>query len=122
VIGSRAWTDERLAFDTLDAVDSRLRIDVVVSGGAAGADSLGERWALARGREARIYRPDWKRGRGAGFERNSVIAEDCDALVAFWDGRSRGTLDTLKKAHGKPRLVVQSATAWWLYGPGEELA
>ena len=30
--------------------------------------------------------------------RNSLIVADCDMVVAFWDGRSRGTLDTITKA------------------------
>lgn len=122
VIGSRRWTDEQTAFNLLDALAARLEIETVVSGGAAGADSLAERWALARGYEARIYHPDWKKyGRSAGFERNSHIAEDCDVLVAFWDGSSRGTLDTLRKARAKPRLVVRPDGTQRLYASGEEV-
>ena len=121
VVGSRVWTDEKTTFDILDALASRMEVGTVVSGGAAGADSLGEKWALARGYEACIYRPDWaKHGRSAGFRRNADIVKDCDVVVAFWDGLSRGTLDTLRKAREKPCLLVRSDGVWQLYAPGEE--
>jgi len=122
VVGSRGWTNEKTTFDVLDALASRLKVGAVVSGGAAGADSLGEKWAQARGYKACIYHPDWKKhGRSAGFKRNSTIVENCDVLIAFWDGLSRGTLDTLRKARGKPRLLVRSDGVWQLYAPGEEV-
>ena len=47
------------------------------------------------------FEPDWDRyGRGAGFRRNTEMAEHADALVAVWDGASRGTkhmIDTMRR-------------------------
>ena len=74
---------------------------VIVSGHASGADALGEHYAQERGYETEIYPADWKtNGRAAGPIRNAQMATVADALIAFWDGKSRGTknmIDTAKK-------------------------
>lgn len=52
---------------------------------------------------------NWSRGRGAGFERNSAMLDEKPELViAVWDGRSGGTLDTIRKAtqRGIPVRVI----------------
>lgn len=56
----------------------------------------------------RIYEADWgKHGKAAGPIRNSKMIADADALVAFWDGKSRGTRDCILQAAGKiPVLIV----------------
>ena len=81
---------------------------VIISGHARGADILGERFAREMGLALEIYPADWENlGKRAGFVRNSQMVATADALVAFWDGTSRGTLDTIKKmqAQGKPVAV-----------------
>ena len=83
--------------------------DVVVSGGARGVDKAAEEAAKARGLKVVSIRPQWgKFGRAAGFRRNSDIVAQCDRLVAFWDGKSRGTQDSIRKAKaaGKEVQVV----------------
>lgn len=74
---------------------------VVISGHASGADALGERYAHERGLQLETYPADWKaHGRAAGLIRNAKMATVADALIAFWDGKSRGTknmIDTAKK-------------------------
>jgi hypothetical protein len=55
-----------------------------------------------------VFPADWdKHGKAAGFLRNTTIIENADWVVAFWDGTSRGTSDSIKKAHaaGKPISV-----------------
>ena len=72
---------------------------VVLSGCAKGADRLGERWAEARGYRLEKFPADWsKHGKAAGMIRNSEMIKQADALVAFWNGRSRGTEDSVDKA------------------------
>jgi hypothetical protein len=55
------------------------------------------------------FPPDWKKyGKSAGYRRNKEMAEVADALVAFWDGKSKGTanmIDLMRKA-GKPLKIV----------------
>ena len=82
----------------------------IVSGGANGADKLGERFANECGLRTRIFVANWDRySRRAGYMRNVEMAEFAadkenglayGALIAFWDGQSKGTkhmIDTAKK-------------------------
>lgn len=64
----------------------------IVSGGAWGADALGEKYAKERGYKLTVMNADWETyGKSAGYIRNSEMAKYADACVAFWDGNSRGT-------------------------------
>jgi len=93
VAGSRGFSSfeqltERLDF-FLSAVDEPIEF---VSGGARGADRLGERYAALRGYPVVQFIPDWHRlGRRAGIVRNEAMAGYATHLVAFWDGVSPGT-------------------------------
>jgi hypothetical protein len=103
VVGSRTvrWFD----FDALGIGAG----DVVVSGGAAGADAYAAAAAAARGIRTEVHFPDYGRwGRGAPHKRNDEIVAACDRLVAVWDGRSAGTRSVIEKAAraGKPWQVV----------------
>jgi len=94
VIGSRTFNDYELVKETLTKLD----ITLLVSGGAKGADSLGERYASENNITTLIFKPDWGRhGRGAGMVRNTDIVKNSDIVVAFWDGSSKGTLDSIRK-------------------------
>lgn len=93
----------------LDAIHARRQITKIISGGAVGADSLGARWAENNGIEKIIYLPDWNtHGKKAGFLRNIQIVESSDAIVAFWDGKSRGTQHSISEAKARniPVFVV----------------
>ena len=73
---------------------------IIVSGKAKGADSLGERYAKEKGYKIAEYPADWKKnGRAAGPIRNKQMAENADALIAFWDGKSSGTKNMIDQAH-----------------------
>jgi len=64
----------------------------VVSGGAKGVDSFGERWARGWNIPVKQFLADWDAyGKSAGYRRNEVMAEYADCLIAFWDGQSKGT-------------------------------
>jgi hypothetical protein len=106
VIGSRGFDD----YDKVKAILSAIKIDLLVSGGASGGDTLGERYANENNIETLIYLPDWeKHGRLAGFIRNTNIVEGADLVVAFWDGESKGTKDSIDKAKklGKKVLIIK---------------
>jgi hypothetical protein len=105
VIGSRDFNDYNLVKSTL----STLNITLIVSGGARGADTLGERYADENKIPTKIFYPDWgTHGKSAGFKRNTDIIENSDLILAFWDGSSKGTLDSLNKASrlGKNLLII----------------
>lgn len=81
---------------------------VIVSGNARGADKLGEQYAEARGYECRTYPADWSIGKSAGYKRNQLMAENADALIAFYDGKSKGTghMINIAKTKGLPTRIV----------------
>jgi len=76
-------------FNDYVAVENAIRcsgfeITEVVSGGARGADQLGERYAMARGINLVRFPADWERhGKRAGPLRNNQMAEYADALIAM---------------------------------------
>lgn len=79
--------------------DSGFQITEVVSGGANGVDKLGERLAKASLLPCKVFAADWnKYGKRAGYVRNSEMAEYAEALIAVWDGKSRGTDHMIRTA------------------------
>jgi len=82
----------------------------IVSGGAKGADSLGEQYATEKGYKLSLFPADWdKHGKSAGYIRNKEMADYSDALIAFWDGNSKGTnhMINLSKQKGLKVKVVK---------------
>ena len=80
---------------------------IIVSGHAKGADALGERYAQERGLACEQYPADWEKyGRGAGPIRNEQMANVANALIAFWDGQSRGTANMINLAMSKGLKVA----------------
>lgn len=74
-------------------------IGEVVSGGAAGIDYLGEKWAEAHGIPVKRFPANWKaHGKYAGYKRNREMAEYANAALIIWDGQSRGTRDMIMVA------------------------
>lgn len=90
IAGSRNITDYDAVLEAIK--DSGFKITEVLCGGAPGPDMLGEMWALTRGIPRKYFPADW-RGLGlkAGPIRNEQMAQNADALIAVWDGGSRGT-------------------------------
>jgi dissimilatory sulfite reductase (desulfoviridin) alpha/beta subunit len=87
---------------------------IIVSGHARGADTLGEKYAQDEGFALEIYPAQWKKlGKQAGYRRNEQMAEVADALIAFWDGESRGTkhMIDIMNNKGLPTKVVNYDTA-----------
>lgn len=107
IIGSRTFDDYKELEATLDKL-SGFGFTTIVSGGARGADSLGERYADEKGLKKIIHLPDWdKHGKAAGFVRNVDIINDADFVIAFWDGKSRGTRHSIGLAHKtKKNLLI----------------
>ena|SRR3990172_8219908 len=80
----------------------------IVSGGANGVDFLGEQMAKRCMLQCTVFPADWdKYGKSAGYKRNIQMAEYADALIAVWDGKSKGTkhmIDIMEKM-GKPTYI-----------------
>ncbi len=120
VVGSRGFTDKVFINSILKYQFNHQRGDTLVSGGANGVDSIAEEvindWKNLHvktydGKEedfkidTKIFLPNWNRyGKRAGFLRNELIIDEADKVIAFWDGKSKGTkhsIDLAIKA-GKP--------------------
>lgn len=81
-------------------LDSGFDITEVVCGDARGVDSIGAAWAEARDIPVTHFPADWNgpMKKAAGFVRNGEMANYADALIAVWDGKSRGTQHMLTTA------------------------
>ena len=92
VAGGRNFVDYKLMKVYLDAWLNKRPNVTIVSGCAKGADILGERYAQEAGHSLLRMPAAWnKYGKAAGHIRNASMAKVADALVAFWDGESKGT-------------------------------
>lgn len=97
IAGGRDIHDYNLITEAIE--ECQFPIATVVSGGAKGVDALGEKYAIETNKTLHIYEADWERhGRAAGPIRNRKMAENADALIAIWDGKSRGTKNMIETA------------------------
>lgn len=103
VCGSRTYTNARRIRQVLSELP---RGAVVIHGGARGADRIADGVARSLGFTVMEFKPDWSRGRHAGFDRNlAMLDEQPDRVIAFWDWRSRGTAHTIGEALKRGILV-----------------
>ena len=94
IAGSRNFNDYEMLEQLVDMYLQRYSADQIeiVSGGARGADSLGERYARSRGIALKVMPADWNRyGKSAGYRRNESMAQYATHCIVFWDGASRGS-------------------------------
>lgn len=97
VAGSRSIVEYETVKKAID--DSNFNIDTVISGCARGVDTFGEQWATENNIKIERFPADWNRyGKRAGYLRNEEMAKVADALIAVWDGESRGTGHMIKLA------------------------
>ena len=94
IVGSRSINDVNL-----DLFIDPDHIGCVETGGASGVDALAEQWANRHHIECIIFKAHWEKfGKRAGILRNRDMVEFSDAVIAFWDGRSKGTQSTIEYA------------------------
>jgi hypothetical protein len=97
--GSRTWYNIELIQETLIKYSND---SLVIHGNAAGADQLSGAVAKQLGMKVKVYPADWKTyGRVAGLMRNIQMLdeEEPNLVIAFWDGRSKGTTHTIREAN-----------------------
>ena len=110
IVGSRSFNDYKLLVDYIVKEFNVDDIDTIVSGGASGADALGERFAREYDKQLIVFYPQWhKYGKLASSLRNADIIRECDECVCFWDGKSKGTKQDIHLCEimGKPCKVCQ---------------
>jgi hypothetical protein len=101
IAGSRAIVQIRHVLKAMNDAWDIACIDptIIISGGAQGVDKLGERWAKLMGIPVQRFPAAWDiYGKAAGIYRNRIMAQRADALVAIWDGKSRGTKNMIEEA------------------------
>ena len=103
VCGGVDFDDYGLLKARLDELLPKYENVRLISGHARGADSLGERYAGENGFPIQVFPAEWKKyGRAAGPIRNRAMLkyakEETPVVVAFWNGKSRGTANMLKQA------------------------
>lgn len=88
----------------LDAIEkSGFEITEVISGGAPGVDTQAEVWAGGKRLPVTRFPANWvKFGKSAGPRRNAQMAEYGEALIALWNGNTKGSgtynmIETAKK-------------------------
>jgi hypothetical protein len=107
VTGGRDFGDSVMVDRALSAVHRKHGIDILIQGGARGADQLCAEWAWDRKIPVGTYNADWKAlGKKAGIVRNQRMIDEGkpDAAVAFPGGR--GTADMVA------RLTDHSIPVW----------
>lgn len=107
IAGSRTFDDYALLKRTMDKIIAHVKRGKgdtsikIISGGAKGADKLGEWWAYKNMISYEVFQADWgKHGKAAGPIRNQEMIDEgkADALIVFWDGKSPGTKDMIGRA------------------------
>jgi len=105
-VGSRDYPD----MDEVRGMVQAYKDCEVVSGGARGVDSVAVEEATRLGCPTKVFPADWDtHGKRAGAVRNQQIVDYSDMVVAFWDGKSKGTVITVDMARraGKDCVVIQ---------------
>ncbi len=91
IAGSRNIIEYDILLSAIEELD--FEITTVISGGAKGVDSLGEWFAEDNGIPFEVFPAEWdKFGRAAGYLRNVKMAENAEACLILWDGKSKGSL------------------------------
>jgi len=92
IAGGRDFNDYDLLRKQCDHLLQNQVVVEIVSGTAKGADQLGERYAKEKEYKITRFPANWDEyGKSAGYIRNEEMAKYADALIAFWDGKSKGT-------------------------------
>ena len=105
--GCRYYNDYNAFCNYVDMCLSRIRISskiVILSGHCSGTDTLAEKYANENGFSLEVYPAQWKLyGRSAGPIRNEQMVNNCDFVIAFWDGKSKGTKSLIQCAREKQK-------------------
>lgn len=110
IVGSRDFNDYSFMKEML----KHFNISSIISGGAIGADTLANRYAIEYNIPITIIRPNWYPNKekkhidkGAGIKRNLSIVEKAEQIIAFWNGKSPGTKSTIQfaKQQNKPYYI-----------------
>ena len=113
VAGGRDFVNTQVMITVLMDLVEKDKIDPnpeLVCGMARGADMLAYSLWANHNMKIHTFPADWKtHPRSAGYIRNAEMGNFADVLVAFWDGKSRGTkhmIDIMQRLN-KPVYIVR---------------
>lgn len=102
IAGTRDFNNYDVLKNICDTLFRGLHTVEIVSGNCRGADMLGERYANENNIKLTKFPADWNTyGKRAGYIRNTEMALYSDALIAFWDNKSKGTKMMIDIARGQ---------------------
>jgi len=107
VIGSKEFTDYKKLKSTLDKIKD---VSQIISGGAPGTDTLAKKYAQENNIAFLEFPPAFhKYEKEAKHVRDKLIVENCDKIIAFYDGKCEGTNYTLDygRKHRKPIIIIE---------------
>lgn len=97
ITGGRDFNNKLLIENTLNQFINEW--DIVLHGGAMGADTLADDFCKLNNIQTEIYKPQYEIwGKDAPLIRNTEMVKKCDVVIAFWNGKSKGTKYTIDKA------------------------
>lgn len=106
VCGSRSIRDTDLVESLIEMAG--FEITEVIEGGAKGVDTIAGEWARKKGIPVTVIKPQWNiHGLAAGPIRNQEMVKLGEAVIAIWDGKSRGTVSTIAFAEEAGKPVVK---------------
>ena len=107
IAGSRNFKDfQKLKKECDQFFQDQKNIEIVSGCHYKGADKLGIQYVIEKGFNLIKFPAEWnKLGKAAGPKRNKEMAMFADALIAFWDVRSRGTQNMMQLAKQKGLMV-----------------
>ncbi|SNR65722.1 Protein of unknown function [Lutibacter agarilyticus] len=108
IAGTRTFTNYQKLKQICDHfLQDQNNIEIVSGAYYKGADKLGEQYAKEKGYKLTQFPADWnKHGKSAGPKRNQQMANYADALIAFWDGKSKGTYNMIDLANKRKLNVL----------------
>ena len=109
IAGTRTFNDYQLLKNKVDNIlqDYLNEKIIICSGGASGADALGERYATEKGLPLKYFFANWSLyGRGAGPIRNAQMADYADLAICFWDAKSTGTKNMIEQMKRRNKKFV----------------
>ena len=107
IVGSRDFEDYDLLCAEVEKIKQTQAIELIVSGGAKGADTLAKQYAAMNHIPLMEFKPDYKQfGHNAPVQRNALIVENSDWVLAFVAPTSKGTWDTIQKAEKMLKKVI----------------
>lgn len=105
IVGSRDFPDMEAVKDYLEKLKLYVPAFTIITGGAKGVDQFAEDWANRNGIDCEVIRPVDPADKFSYLLRNVEIITKADQIIAFWDGKSKGTKFVLDYAKARSRFI-----------------